>query len=162
MHPESNPLGLPPGRLYIKTPDGNEVPLSYNMAEITPADEPRPVETESGWINPAPPLPEISIELAPDPAYDAWLEGMRRSYIEWLQKRVKQIVAAILEWALINRPDWVQIYRRTKKKRTRKKYYKRIIQAYREELQSNERKNGKEDPKKAGAQCPGRRGAAPQ
>ena len=35
-------------------------------------------------------------------------------------------------WVKIFHPEWVKIIKRTKKKRTRKKYVKRILRAYRE------------------------------
>lgn len=38
-----------------------------------------------------------------------------------------------LSWAATHRPKWLHIYKQTKKKRTRKKYYDRIMRAYAEE-----------------------------
>lgn len=36
-------------------------------------------------------------------------------------------------WAYANRPEWLRIYNRTKKRRTRKKYYDKIVREYRKE-----------------------------
>ncbi len=45
-------------------------------------------------------------------------------YLLWL---------AATRWALQNHPEWVRIYRRTKKRRIRKKYRDRMMRAWRKE-----------------------------
>lgn len=132
MPTKNKPLEMGCGMLYMKTPDGQQVQLGYSTAEITPADEPMPVKTEMGYINPAPSLPEISIELAPTPAFDEWIKSLVQTYTEWLAAYVPQLTAYVMEWARINRPDLFKIWYRTKKKRTRKKYGKRIVREYME------------------------------
>lgn len=122
---------LGPGQLYMVTPDGQTVQLRYSTAEITLADEPIPTEMESGYINPWPTPPEISIELQPSPGFDEWIKGMVQSYIAGFYDRVMREVACIRAWALANRPDLYHAWRRTKKKRTRKKYWKRMVWEYR-------------------------------
>lgn len=36
-------------------------------------------------------------------------------------------------WAIVSRPKYLRIYNRTKKRRTRKKYYDKIVREYRKE-----------------------------
>ena len=42
----------------------------------------------------------------------------------------KTIEMTAMEWAAVNRREWLAIYSRTKKKRTKKKYSDRIINAW--------------------------------
>lgn len=47
---------------------------------------------------------------------------------------IRQEIRA-LEWAKNNHPEWVAIYKRTKKARIRKKYYDRIMRGYAAEIE---------------------------
>lgn len=130
MPTKNEPLEMGCGMLYMKTPDGQQVQLGYAMAEITPADEPQPVETEMGYINPAPPLPEISIELAPGPGFDEWIKSVQTAYMADLLDKAAKAAKDCMKWAAENHPEWCHILRTTKKKRTRKKYAQRIMREY--------------------------------
>lgn len=54
-------------------------------------------------------------------------------------ERINQILARAVIWGLAvpwaekYRPKWLRIYKRTKKGRTRKKYYNKIVREYRKE-----------------------------
>jgi hypothetical protein len=134
MHPDYIPLGLAKGQLFLKMPDGSETQLKYETAQITPKEEPQTYADECRYIVPAPPLPEISIEMAPCPEFDAWQQAMvSQSLIQMLQK-VNKFAQDMVCWAMEMHPEWCRIMRRTKKGRTRKKYSKRILQAYLEEV----------------------------
>lgn len=130
MPTKNEPLEFGCGLLYMKTPDGQEVQLGYNLAEITPAEEQKPVETATGYINPAPPLPEIHIELAPTPAFDEWIKGIQVAYMAAMLDRAAKEAKDCMNWATTNHPEWCHILRHTKKKRTRKKYAQRIMREY--------------------------------
>lgn len=135
MHPE-NTKPLTPGQLFITTPDGNKVPLHYNMAEIEPTAEPDHLQDETGrkWLQPDPP-PTITIELAPGPEYDAWIYAQGQLYLQAVNAAAEKLKDDIISWAQGNRPEWLNIACRTKKKRTRAKYAKRILRAYREAME---------------------------
>lgn len=133
MYQDNMPL-MGKGQLFLKTPDGDEIELRYTAAQITPKEEPQFHDPETHYINPAPPLPEISIDLEPTPEFNAWLNNMVQAYKAWMQQQVDKYIQDMIHWAMENRPKWCQIMRRTKKGRTRKKYAQRILMAYREEL----------------------------
>lgn len=136
MHPE-NTQSLAYGQLYIKTPDGNTAPLRGSQMQIIHALEPDPVVDEIGatiWQCKAPP-PIITIELAPGPEYDAWLYSCGQLYLQAVNKAAEKVKNDVIAWATGKRPEWLHIAARTKKKRTREKYAKRILRAYAEEME---------------------------
>lgn len=131
MHPENTPL-LGHGQLFLKEPTtGQTVPLGYTMAEIT---LPEPEQDELAELQAVRrinnTLPEISIDLEPTPEFDAWLHNLVEAYKAWLAEKVEKAVEDCRAWAQANRPEWLHIMRRTKKKRTRKKYAQRITREY--------------------------------
>lgn len=134
MHPDEMKTKTP-GQLILRTPEGLEMPLTYTMAEIQAdvtdkdPDDMSPICTT--WT-----APEITIDLAPDPGFHEWLAGMVNAYKAWLEGAKQRIVDDMVAWAKENRPDWLRIFRRTKKSRTRKKYANRILRAYMEHLKA--------------------------
>lgn len=135
MHPDNNTahVTLGPGRLFIGMPDGQQVQLSASGVEIE--SKPGPWLHETGvpspyairtWVETT-----VQIDLEPDPAFEAWMQGMVQSYNAWMAEQIELRKAAVRGWAITYRPDWYRIWSRTKKKRTRKKYWQRIYRAYR-------------------------------
>lgn len=136
MHPE-NTQSLAMGQLYIKTPDGNMAPLRGVQMQIEHTPVPAPAVDEIGvtvWAHRAPP-PTITIELAPGPEYDAWIYAQGQLYLQAVNAAAEKLKDDIIAWAQGNRPEWLNIACRTKKKRTRVKYAKRILRAYREAME---------------------------
>lgn len=136
MHPETI-QSLAMGQLYIKTPDGNTAPLRGSQIQIVHAPEPDPVEDGIGaviWQCKAPP-PTITIELAPGPEYDAWVYACGQLYLQAVSEAAEKVKNDVIAWATEKRPKWLHIAARTKKKRTREKYAKRILRAYAEEME---------------------------
>lgn len=104
MQFDNMPLSLGTGKFILTMTDGDETELRYKAAQITPQEEPKTYADEIRYINPAPQLPEISIELQPCPEFDAWLQGMVQSYTAWMQQKVNEYIQDMMHWAMENRP----------------------------------------------------------
>lgn len=136
MHPDNNPasITLGAGQFFLKAPDGTVQQLTVHGVEEGALPEvSAPEETDAHCV--AVKMTQeaaFAFDMEPDPAFTAWIESMVQAYREWMAAKIEEVRAAIKEWARVNRPDLYHVWRRTKKKRTRKKYWQRMVRAWRE------------------------------
>lgn len=132
MHPDNN-MTLGPGRLYLTTPDGTEVPMgNLTTAEIslpTPCedlDELAPPPT----IQAAPATFTISCDLQAGSAWEDLIQKERQHLLQFRAMLLDAAAVAVGKWGIENRPKLFAIMARTKKRRTRKKYANRIYREF--------------------------------
>lgn len=135
--PTKNTIELGAGTLYLKPLDGGEpVQLQTATIEVTPVNEPDILDDCPDVVLPLRVADEYTLTVEMDPG-EAWekfqelyIKPMAKLHREWIDKLVRTYVA----WCMESHPDWVHILRRTKKKRTRKKYHDRLRRAFLEEV----------------------------
>jgi hypothetical protein len=135
--PTKNTIELGAGTLYLKPLDGGEpVQLQSATIEVTPVDEPdilgdcpdvaRPLRVADEYT--------FTVEMDPGEAWEKFQELFIKPVAEAYRQYIRDLAAAYVAWCMENHPDWVHILRRTKKKRTRKKYHDRLRRAFLEEV----------------------------
>lgn len=76
----------------------------------------------------------FALEMEPGEAWEKFRELFIKPVAEAYRQYIRDLAAAYVAWCMENHPDWVHILRRTKKKRTRKKYHDRLRRAFLEEV----------------------------
>lgn len=76
----------------------------------------------------------FTAEMDPGEAWERFQELFIKPVAEFYRQRIRDLAAVYGAWCTENHPDWVHILRRTKKKRTRKKYHDRLRRAFLEEV----------------------------
>lgn len=136
MHPDNYPasITLGAGQFFLKAPDGTVQQLTAHGVEEGALPEVSASEETAAHCFAVKIAQEAAFSFAmePDPAFTAWIEDMAQTHREWMAAKIEEFIAAIKEWARVNRPDLYHVWRRTKKKRTRKKYWQRMVRAWRE------------------------------
>lgn len=133
MPPENKTLDLSGGTLYITPLEGGEpVPLGHGTMTVIPVEEePDILGRDPIRINRG-----MSFEVELEPDAEAW-QKFREMVIEPVadayRRYILDLALKYIAWCKENHPDWVHILRRTKKKRTRKKYLGRLRRAWMEE-----------------------------
>ena len=137
--PTKNTIKLSAGTFYLTPLEGGE-PIPLGKARIVDATEQIERPEESDPFHPLPACraavnQELSFEIEAEPG-EAW-EAFKNLVVEPLREALAQLFAEMSRkytaWCVENHPDWVRILRRTKKKRTRKKYMNRLYRAFLEE-----------------------------
>ena len=80
------------------------------------------------------PEASFTIEMEPGEAWEKFRERFIKPVAEAYRQYIRNLAASYVAWCMENHPDWVRILRRTKKKRTRKKYHDRLLRAFLEEV----------------------------
>lgn len=135
--PTKNTIELGAGTLYLKPLDGGDpVQLQNATIEVTQIDEPdilgdcpdvaRPLRVADEYT--------FTVEMEPDEAWKAFQELYVKPLAKLYRELIEKLAATYYAWCMENHPDWVHILRRTKKKRTRKKYIDRLRRAFLEEV----------------------------
>lgn len=134
--PTKNPIELGAGTLYMKPLEGGD---PVQLGEVTPENIIEP-GTDLNDLTPGvysitnAPEASFTIEMEPGEAWERFQAQFIRPVAEAYRQYIRDLAAAYVAWCLETHPDWVHILRRTKKKRTRKKYNDRLRRAFLEEV----------------------------
>lgn len=142
--PTKNTIELGTGTLYLTPLDGGDpVPLQNATMTVTQIEEPdilgdcpdvaRPLRVADEYT--------ITVEMEPGEAWEAFQELYVKPMAKLCREWIEKLAATYCAWCMENHPGWVHILRRTKKKRTRKKYHDRLRRAFLEEVNHEKNRN---------------------
>lgn len=134
--PTKNTIELGTGTLYMKPLEGGDL---VQLGEVTPENTIEP-GTDLNELTPGvhsitnTPEASFTVKMDPGETWEKFQEHFSKPVAEAFRVYIGNLAAAYIAWCLDNHPDWVRILRRTKKKRTRKKYTDRLRRAFLEEV----------------------------
>lgn len=129
--PTKNPIELGAGTFYLKPLEGGDpVPLG----EAQEVEEVNPEASDALHTMRNTHEASFTLEMEPGEAWEKFRESFIKPVAEAYRQYIHDLAAAYVAWCMENHPDWVHILRRTKKRRTRKKYHDRLRRAFLEEV----------------------------
>ena len=119
-----------PCTAYLVTDTGERVPVDVeNLPEITPSETDKLVNAARALAKAAEAV-TVTFNVAAE-AFGKWIRAIAGAV------EAQHEMETALRWASVDNRKLYNRYRRTKKRRTRKKYAKRILKWYRAEVLGN-------------------------
>ena len=136
--PTKNIIDLSAGELYILHPETGERVCLGALKSLEATTTRSEYVDDLGVVNPCLAVPpeklEVTIEMEPAEAWETFQEMVVKPGLAAVAEMMTNMARKYYAWCVENHPDWVNILRRTKKKRTRKKYMDRLRRAFLEEV----------------------------